>query len=250
MAWASVANFGNDQEKVADATLALVADTASSVNDIIIMVIATNNNATGDGDFSEVTSITDPRSNTWTKLREFTNGQGAAAAGATVSVWQTKVTTAHVVGDSLTINFSFSPAAKAATAWKFTVGVGNVVTVDAAGDAAYDGVDVGAADLTPPNVEHLWIRAIAHEGPVGDAFTKTAAYQDNMVKNGTTGGGAATNMSVAAEFDIFTGTTNSSDPTYTAADHATMLLALLESAPPAGWDLLLSQYRDHLVRAV
>lgn len=230
MAWGSVGTLGSANDKTAGTSIVMTTTAAAEAGNVVIVVVALNNNSTVDGDNSEVASISDSAGgNTWQKLREWTNGQGTAATGATVSVWGCVVKNAIASSGTITANFNHSPAASAITAWEFTLSVGNTITATDGTDASDDGADPSSMNLTPANEERLWVRGIAHEGPVADAFTKTAAYSTAFTKDGTTGGGGATNMSVCGEHDILTGTTNASDPTWTAVDHASVLVTLKES---------------------
>src|SRR5438045_3121939 len=54
---------------------------------VYVIVIATDNLSTSDGNTNLHSAYSDATGDTWTKAREFTNGQGTAATGATVSVW-------------------------------------------------------------------------------------------------------------------------------------------------------------------
>jgi hypothetical protein len=208
----------------------MTTSAALAAGNIGILIIAKDNVATADGDFSEVSSVADSVGNAWVKVREFTNGQGAAAAGVTVSVWMTKATKTLPLGGTITITFSASITAKAATAWSFRVGAGNNLVVEAGVDRADDGVDPGPMSLTAlANIEHLFLRGIGGENPSA-AFTATANYTA-MTQAATSGGGAATNIRVIGEFRIATLTRDTSDPTWTAADHASVYVALKEVPP-------------------
>jgi len=230
VAWSSVNTLGSANDKTAGTSVVMTVSATAEAGNVVAVVVACNNNSTVDGDNGEVLSISDSAGgNTWEKAGEFTNGQGTAAAGATVSVWYSVLATQLTASThTITANFVHSPAASAITAWEFTMSVGNAVSVTNGTDLANDGADPGSMNLTPANEERLWVRGIAHEGPVADAFAKTAAYSTAFTKDGTTGGGGATNMSVCGEFDIFTGTSNASDPTWTAVDHASVLVTLKE----------------------
>ncbi len=234
MAWGAPAVAGNGQNKASSTLVQATITVSPAVGDVVIVLIAADNTSTTDGDNGEVSSVTDSKSNTYTKAREFTNGQGAAAAGATVSLWFSKLTTALVGStDIISGNFGTARVAKGMSLATATIGAGNVVSVDAGTDLANDGADPGSMNLTPPNVEHLWVRATALERAIA-TWTKTVAYELDATAEGTSGGGAASNMNICGELDRLTGTTNASDPTATAVDCASVLVALLEAAPPAG----------------
>src|ERR1041384_4789690 len=88
MAFASLNTLGSNQNKTSGNSIAVTTTAAAESGHLVVVIVAIDNTGTGDGDNSEVNSISDSAGgNTWTKAREFTNGQGAANAGATVSVW-------------------------------------------------------------------------------------------------------------------------------------------------------------------
>ena len=76
--------------------------------------------------------------------------------------------------------------------------------------------------------EYLWVRVTASETNSTTALTPTSGWAA-LVGDQTTGGGGAANMAFRGEFDILTGTTNTSDPTFVNADCASILCALLET---------------------
>jgi len=246
MAITHLHNVGNSSSKTAGTSFNYltpnVAGNNTAAGDIIVILIAKDNAASADGETSEVTSITDTKGNIYVKAKEFCNAQGSANAGATVSVWWGKTTAALLAADadSTTINFSSSITAKAASSRAFSVAAGNTFEVEASTTLANDGADPGSLDLTVADIEHLWIRVQAHEGPASDNFTKTAAYTTSTNGNGTTGGAAASNMYEVHEQDIFTGTSNPSNPSWdNARDEASILIAFKEITPATstwpGW---------------
>src|SRR2546423_448261 len=88
----------------------------ADAGDLLVLSIAMDNLGTADGNTSQVTSVTDSRSNTWTKAGEFTNTVGGAAGdGATIAVWYSVLTTGYTTGvDTVTINYSGNVTAKVA----------------------------------------------------------------------------------------------------------------------------------------
>lgn len=206
---------------------------AVAADTIVIVQVVLDNNATVDGDNGEVTSVTDPKGNQYFKAKEFTNSQGAAGGGCTVSLWYSQLDTALEVNDAVTANFSFSPVWKGVRAGKADVAAGNSVRVTAVTDLANDAADPGSLDLSVANIEHLWVRFIAKEGGVG-TYTRTVDYGFTATALGS-GTDDDTRIAMAGEADIFTGTTNPSDPTWTtsARDHASVLVAFEETTTAA-----------------
>lgn len=236
MTWASGGLFDVQIEKLSDNTVFVGINTAVPVGDVVIIGVASDNTSSPDGDNSEVSGVTDTRGNIYLKAREHTNAQGGAATGATISVWYSQITTALQVNDDITATFVSNRTAKAISVKSFTIGAGNIVSVQAGASLSNDGADPGSMDLTVPNEEFLWVRVIANEGiENATTWTRTAAYSNNLPFGNTTGGGDASNMSIGGEFDIFTGISNPSDPTWTPnRDRASVLIAFKEAAPPAG----------------
>lgn len=238
MAWTSLGTLGagNDTKTSAN-TLTLTTTAATSAGDVVVVVIAKDNTTTTDGDNNEVTSISDSAGgNTWTKARERTNSQAAAAAGATGSIWFSKLTNAIASGGTITANFSANSTADAMSAWKFSITFGNVVSVESGVDGTpEDATTVPVATISGlTSQQYLFVAVTAVEGPSGDAFTQDADYT-TMTRSGTTGAAAASNMTVNGAFRIFTGTGDTYAPTLgTARDLAQPFVALKEAAPPSG----------------
>ena len=238
-AWSSLGTLGSNQSKTANqSSLVLTTSAAAEAGNVVVVAIACDNFGTTDADDGAVSSIIDSAGgNAWSKAREWTNGQGTAQLGATVSLWYSKLTNQINSGGTITANFTNNTSrdATAITAWEFSIGAGNVVTVEATNVSVEDGADIGALDATTPNAEFLRMRAIAREKDIVDitTWTNTASWTD-IPRNGTTGAGTASNMSVLGEFRVSTGTGDSSDPTISGLqDGVTVYVALKEAAPSA-----------------
>jgi len=212
-------------------TSAAVAANAA-VDDVIIVIAALDNTQTTDGDSTLVSSVTDSTGgNTYSKIKESTNGQGSAAAGATISCWFTTVASALTSGvDTITVNHG-SVTARGATALLFHKTNSGAATVTGTPVATQvDGADVASTTLSGlANQEHLFVHAIAHEGPNTDTWTGDASWT-SPVATGTTGGNSASNMSQRCSWRILTGTSASSDPSCAAVDHSHIIFALDEPA--------------------
>jgi hypothetical protein len=204
--------------------------------EIVVLCVAMNNKTTTDGETTDIASVTDSGGNTFRRWGEFTNGQGTAAAGATISVWISEVTTAVTLG-SVTVNYDgFSPVATAAVYHRFRRTAPIAHTASAV-TVAEDNVSQ-VASLTKSGLEsreYLAVRAMAHEaellGTIGDP---TAGW---LVLGGgsdgwtyTTGAGSASNMAVGAEYHIATATSFTSAPTQPTegGDSASILLVMWE----------------------
>lgn len=231
MAFASVGSLGTANAGTADQTSLVLTTTATlEAGNLGVIVIAIDNNQTTDGDEGAVSGVVDSAGNTWTKGAEFTNGQGAAQAGSTCSVWYKRVTTQLASGGTITASFTNSTSrdASAATAWEFTVGA-NVVLEGTPGTLANDGADAGSLNVTTANVECLRIRACAAEGNTAGIATVTSTWTQFTDSFG--GGGGTSGQAASAEFLISTGTGAASDPTLdnTTRDVASVYIALREA---------------------
>jgi hypothetical protein len=91
--------------------MALTTSAVAEAANVVVLVVAVDNNATVDGDEGAVSSVTDSAGgNTWTKAREFCNSQAALQAGATISVWFSKLTNQIASGGTITANFTNNTA--------------------------------------------------------------------------------------------------------------------------------------------
>lgn len=235
MAIASVGTLGSVQSKTANqASLVLTTSATLEAANVGVILIAVDNNAAVDGDEGAVTGVVDSAGNTWSKLGEFTNAQTGAQLGATISVWMVKATTQLTSGGTITASFNNTASrdASAATAWEYTVGANKTLGVEGTNATlANDAADPGSMNVTTANISCLRIRASAGENNnTTTNWTKTAAFTSNFDANGTTGGGAATNMQVRGEWLISTSTGQASDPTQASADWASIYIALKEVA--------------------
>src|SRR5688572_4999482 len=169
-------------------TPALTTTAQLDAGNLGIIILATDNLVTTDGKTNTHVSITDAAGNIWTKAREFTNGQTAAAAGATVSVWYSMVGVTLASGAGMTVTLSGNITAKAVTCWEYTMGAANVIAVSGGNDSAQDAatnwgtMTVGSL----PSAEHLWVRGGAQELENATQWTGTAGF--TSFTNATTTG--------------------------------------------------------------
>lgn len=213
---------------------------ASAVGDMFFLLVARDNISAVTGSFNEVTSITsDTRGNTWTKLLEYTTGQGGAGNGVTISVWYTINSVAFNDGSAYGVTLNFATPAPTAFSW---VGVkvwsNNNSTLNLFGSTAViqaTGNNVPSLSLTGLNSSTTYavIRAIGLEGAYVVPNTATSGWFD-FAPNGTSGGSGATNISTWGEYDIVSGVTSAtSDPAWSNnVDNASIMFAVFETAPP------------------
>lgn len=222
------------QSKTAGTSLTCTVATENlDAGNIAVLWFGGDNVATVDGNDGLLTSVTDSAGNTWNVQRCFTNAQTGPGTGATTCIAWSRLTTTLVSGSgTITANFSSSITAKAIVTKEFTVAAGKTIAVTGTPqDLANDAADPGPMTISGlANAEHLFVRATALERAAGGTWTVTAGFTSSGC-NGTTGGGAASNMNTCGEFRIFTGTSLTSDPTATAVDNANTYIAFDEVTP-------------------
>jgi hypothetical protein len=245
MAWASVGSIGTAQEKLADTAIVLTLSAAAEAGNVVLVAIAIDNNATTDGDFTEVASVVDSQLNSYNKIIEQTNGQGVAADGITCSLWYSKIATTLAIGATITVTTANTVTSKAVSAWEFTVTAGATVSIEGTTSAVGDGADPAAMTISGlADQEYLWFAAHAVEAAATGTYAAEAGYT-LIAENGTTGGGAATNIWVTGAFLILSATTDTYDAsTVTDRDHAQVYAVLKEAVGGASVvPILMYQYR-------
>lgn len=216
------------------------ATTNIAAGDAVVLVIAYDNNRTTDGADDQVSSISDGSANVYNKLGSYANSVGGVAQdGASCEIWLCNATVARNTGSTITINFlnATTKDATAVTGRCFTKGAGKNLALEGTNSPSTlsnDAADPGALDYTSANIECLRVRGIAAEVGNNTNLTPTASWtawaNGNSATTGTTGEQCA-----RAEHRVLTGTSSSSNPTYVAADCASLYVALKEvAAPTAG----------------
>ena len=233
-AWAAIAVIGDTTantcvDTASGTTLVCTTNATVEAGNVHIVVSASNNAGTTDADHSEITSVVDSASNTYSKLCEFTNGQGGAAAGATVSIWQSRLTAQLTSGGTFTVNYANTITSRAANGYEFTVGaaLSQASTCQtAAADGTTDPGSLAFSGLT--SVETLWFRGIAQEQDGGGFLTQTVGYGENLQVLAD-GGSTATSMQLRGELLISTDTAETSAPTLPfGGDSVSVFVALRE----------------------
>src|SRR5258705_4872390 len=199
----------------------------------VIVLVALDNVQTTDGNTSLVSAVSDGVL-TYTKIGEFTNGQGGAASGATIVAWYADGTVALAASGTRTVTVthgSVTARAVAALAFNRTSVTLPVVTQGTPVTVADDGIDPSSIAISGlgASQEYLFIRAAALEAASGTSITPTGSWNaTKSATQGTTGGSGVTNMSIAVEYQIATATSATSNPTVGAADGASIIFALGE----------------------
>lgn len=222
------------QSKTTATTLSTTSNITADPGQLIVLVVATDNEATADGETNLHTALTVDGQGA-TKAKEYTNTVGGAANdGVTVSVWYLVVGGSISAGSTVLSTLNSGKDAKALTSHVFDLDSAYSISVDGTATLANDNADPGSMSATGSlDAPHLWVRAIGVEtdNTTAGTLTPTAGWTA-MTGTGTTGGGAATNVSVRAEFKVANGTASgTSDPTLVSADCASVLVGLAASIP-------------------
>lgn len=249
-AWGAVStSCWNSSEAASSTSLACSVSGGNIEAGNVAVVVCATDNVSGSGNTNDHSAVTDSVGNTYTKAYEFTEGTGGAAGGATISLHFSKLTTQLSATGTITCNFASVTDKAMHLIGEFTIGAGNTVSV--AGTpvgAESDGGDAPSQTVgSLTSGEYLWVRGIATESNGAISMTATSGglfalpLDPSDGCNNTTGGGEASDMGACSEWDIATGTTNTSDPTLvdTSNDNASVFVALQEAAPAAasgvGW---------------
>lgn len=203
---------------------------SAAVGDILLCFTASDNINTTDWDFSEVVSVTDQAGNLWRKVAEWTNGQGAAAGGVTVSVWLCKVRTA-LSTQTATVTWSGTVGDRCCRIWKFTVGAGNTLSPHTQPKVTVADGSTNPGSLTSEtgaSKEYLFVRAVGCELNSTADLTLTSGY------SAITGNRSRSNTSSVShrgEFRILTATASTSAPTISSACDSSSVFIAFEEVP-------------------
>jgi hypothetical protein len=238
MAITAGSRFVGGSSKSAATSLVVATTVQLSVGEVAVLVVSCDNTATSDltdGTSNEITSVTDASGNVWSKVSECREGSAGAGAGAVVAVFRSRITTQLNSSGNITANFANSITARAMAGYRYTVGTGKTLrvagTIQYAATEAADPPSMAISGLT--SKEYLFFRAIGFERDNDDVaaqFVATTNYT-TLAASGTTGAGAATNMSAGGEFRIVTATGETSNPSTSpgTGDHAHLFIAFEEA---------------------
>lgn len=243
----TVSNANNNNSTSSGATLT-VGSINASVGDWLVVMVASDNNGTN-GAASLSTSMTDNAaggSNTYTNRGGLINQDpGAAAAGATFSMWTCKVTTA-LSGGTITANFSPNTTSKAITVYRVQPGTDEVIDFVAVGSGGTGSgttqTGANAVSVTSGDTIFAGSAVEANATVTGDSDTTngswSTAYQA-VANTGTTG----TSMTATAQWKTVSSTGNQTWTTTTAGsrDWAANYLILRAISQPGAptysyWD--------------
>jgi hypothetical protein len=235
------------------ASLALTTAAAAAIGELVIVVVAVDNRASGGDDLAVTAVQNSGTANTWVKAIQVANAV-AAQGGASCSIWYTIVTSAIASGATITATFGDAAASDASgmTARHFSLSGGNAVAIEGTpgtllGNSA---ADPGSLNVTTSNIACLRVRGIASQVGNNTNLTPTSTWtawaNGNSATTGTTG-----EMCARAESLISTGTGAASDPTYVSAIYASAYVAFKEvtqAIVPVTTNLLTTSLGNETVR--
>jgi len=216
----TVTAAGTGNSATSTATLAFNCGDSFAIGDVIVVQIAADNN--GASGVTSLTSVTDAKSHTYV-LGQRTLDPGAAAAGQTNGIAYTKVTTAMITTDQITVNFSPNTTAKAAVVWKLSPGIGYRIITPTAVAVFEAGAATGTPSITTSSIPigDVVIAGLAVEsnGAVtADADSTNGVWSAQATATGNTGT-LLTSSRIASQAKIVTATaTQTYNPTLTSAD--------------------------------
>jgi hypothetical protein len=212
--------LGGAGQAVADsATISMTTEAHIRADNLVVVAVTCDNNGTTDGDLSEISGVT-CGGVAMTKAAELTNGQGAAKAGVTTSVWWLQHTAQIDSGSTITATFTTntnSGDANTIQAREFIVASGKTVSVENTNTQVTDAAAQPASlDCTTSNIECLRVCAHGFENTIASAnraFSVLASNRawslwwtaGNLLRSSATGT-ATTAMSSIVEATISTGT--------------------------------------------
>lgn len=222
-AWTHI-NTEGTSEKTSDTDITLNPTTNPAADSIVTVACSTDNpDNTGPGEKAYHT-VTDDQSNIWTRLMEYQSA-GNANAGLITSVWASKLGT--TITGNIICTLGDARTSKTLIMSEYTVAVDKTFSKAGVGRTSGSGASPSILLSGIPSAEYNWLGVVGTEGPSGDSFTEDADYTQRN-RTGTTGGGAAGNMSANSANRILTGTSDTYNPTITSRDFVIILVALEE----------------------
>lgn len=225
--------MGTGNSKSAGTTVGITsAAQTANIGDLVIVNLGINNTQTGDGDSTDINSVVDSAGNTYILAKQYTNGQGAAQAGATAGLYYS-VLTVQLPATTGTITGNVdSVVAKAISAWRFTISVPGIGIASSLGDVG-DAVDPASVSLSSlPSREYLFVNVHSGEGPELTIIytTDTVNGFTALDKPTTSGSTDPSNIFQAGGFKITTTTSQTYDGgTVVDTDYAQVYVAFYES---------------------
>lgn len=223
-------SIGTGNSKTSGTTVTVTTTAVANAGDLVVVIIGSDNTDTTDLETTHWTVTDSAGGNTYTRAKEFVNGQGAAAGGIEVGVYYSRLATQLASGGTITGTRDSAVTAKAMRGWRFTVG--DAVSVAGSGTLANDAADPGSMTISGlTSAEYLFLRAGALESDLG-TVTPTTNYTA-IPRTATTGNPEPSNAGCYGEFRIVTATTETSNPTVRITDNVSVFVAFQEGAAAA-----------------
>lgn len=232
---ASPTQCGNAPSAASGSSWTLATTATLDPGEVGVLRIALDNITATDGDNNEVASVTGG-DGTWEKLGEYTNSQGAGAAGVTVATWLFTPSTSNTTGTVFTITLQSNRTQKIAALEKWTVGAGNSLRQTTEAAIITSQVDAGGgfgastySGLT--SLERLYLRVLGAEMSTTASVAATADFTALSSFRSST----SSPISLLGEYRVNTSTDETSNPAFTpTADKAGLFFALEEYSVGGG----------------
>ncbi len=229
---ASVGTMGTGTSSSSSTSIATTTATNSlAAGDTCILVCATDNTTTTDGNSNDHTACSDNASaGTWEKLYEYTNGEGAAGSGITVSVWMLYATAALATGSVVTVTLGTARTDKVTSLWKFTSGFKLRLATAATGNVTDASNGFGSVNFSGlSSLQRLYFRGLGKEANSTTGITVSTSFT-NITAQRSRNNAAA--VLVRGEFRINTSTGETSNPTLAVSGDTAGVWVALEETPP------------------
>lgn len=237
MTIASVARFNARSGTTAGTSWTPPTNNAISAGELLVCWIAIDNTNTTDGDHGEVSSVTigaGESQQSFAKICEFTNGEGAAGAGITLSCWILQNANAFASGSAMAVGVTGAGLVAFINGWRFTV----TGPVHVAGFATGAADNANAPALSIGDLEeddYLFLYMAAGEG-ADTTWTDPADFSP-MWSHGTIGsvGSGDAGVHSGGSHRIVSGVTGISGVQATTGNHdyVAALVAIREGAAPS-----------------
>lgn len=232
---ASPTQCGNAPSAASSSSWTLATTATLDPGEVGVLRIALDNITATDGDNNEVTSVAGG-DGTWEKLGEYTNSQGAGAAGVTVATWLFTPSSSNASGTVITITLASSRTQKIAALEKWNVGAGSSLRQTTGAAPVVSQVDAGGgfgsssfSGLT--DGERLYLRVLGAEMSTTASVSATAGFTALSTFRSST----SSPISLLGEFRVNTSTGETSNPAFTpTADKAGIFFALEEYSVGGG----------------
>lgn len=220
----------------ASTTIALSPSlTLDIADEIVVVVTADNVGTTSADDTGEISSVADNSTqtgaaNTWSKLKERRTTQaGAAADGAVVAIFRSRLTRSILSTDTITVTYANSVAGRTVSLMEVAATAAlQLATNGVATQSVVQGTAISLTLSSLTSKEYLLVAAFAQEGGTNITYTEDADYTQRH--RFSTGGIGAADMSQGVATRIATLTTDTYAVTLSAnRDVAAILIALEES---------------------